>query len=347
MNNMEISKEEETNNFEEFCDSDTDSTSSFYSDFDNEGEDPKEYLPGTEKILENGWIDIKNECPNMVLKKIIKEGEGERPSRRSKVRVLYTGTLEDGTVFDENQDRNSPFVFRLAIGEVIKGWDIAIGSMKVGEISEFKIASQFAYGKPGQPPRIPPDANLHFKVELLDKESEPWTDEEKIEYATKRKIAGNEYANSGKWKKAYNEYERGLVYVGHLYSRKKAIRPQISSIASALHLNLSLCCLKIDPPEYNRAVIEAVESLKMDDRNPKAYFRIGQGRMGLREFVEAKKAFEDGLKLSPNDLNLKQWLEKSKKAIEAEKEREKKMFGGIFQRMAAEEQSEKKDNKAE
>lgn len=53
------------------------------------------------------------------------------------------------------------------IGQVIKGWDLGIKTMKKGENAIFTIPSELAYGKSGSPPTIPPDATLQFDVELL------------------------------------------------------------------------------------------------------------------------------------------------------------------------------------
>lgn len=46
--------------------------------------------------------------------------------------ALYKGTLTDGSVFDENDDRESPFTFTLGTGQVIKGWDHGFATMKKG-----------------------------------------------------------------------------------------------------------------------------------------------------------------------------------------------------------------------
>ncbi|XP_074268499.1 peptidyl-prolyl cis-trans isomerase FKBP62-like [Silene latifolia] len=101
-------------------------------------------------------------------KKLLKDGDGwETPDNGDEVEVHYTGTLLDGTKFDSSRDRGDPFKFTLGQGQVIKGWDIGIKTMKKGENAVFTIPAELAYGEAGSPPTIPANATLQFDVELL------------------------------------------------------------------------------------------------------------------------------------------------------------------------------------
>ncbi len=105
--------------------------------------------------------------PSGLKYEVITAGTGATPKAGQTVIVHYTGTLDDGTKFDSSRDRNEPFKFKLGAGQVIKGWDEGLATMKVGDRRNLILPPELGYGSRGAGGVIPPNATLIFDVELL------------------------------------------------------------------------------------------------------------------------------------------------------------------------------------
>jgi len=132
----------------------------------------KENKQEKNETFELTYIDQNNNTKNMgneELKiEVLQEGTGKEAENGDNVSVHYVGTLEDGTKFDSSIDRGEPFSFDLGASRVIKGWDLGVLGMKIGEKRKLTIPSDLAYGNDGIPNVIPPKATLIFEVELLN-----------------------------------------------------------------------------------------------------------------------------------------------------------------------------------
>ncbi len=97
----------------------------------------------------------------------LQKGKGDLATANRQISVHYEGKLTDGTVFDASRPRGQPFSFTLGKGQVIKGWDLGVEGMAVGEIRRLTIPPELGYGAAGAGGVIPPNATLIFEVELL------------------------------------------------------------------------------------------------------------------------------------------------------------------------------------
>lgn len=104
--------------------------------------------------------------PGGTILKELKAGTGASPKAIDTVKVHYTGTLTDGTVFDSSVKRGQPAEF--ALNRVIKCWTEGVQAMKAGGKAKLVCPADIAYGDAGSPPAIKPGATLVFDVELLE-----------------------------------------------------------------------------------------------------------------------------------------------------------------------------------
>ncbi|MEI6059111.1 MAG: FKBP-type peptidyl-prolyl cis-trans isomerase [Bacteroidota bacterium] len=138
-----------------------------------------EYFEGLQKNAEgdnaeSGMVFLaenKNQpgvitLPSGLQYSVIAEGTGLKATAKNQVKVHYTGTLIDGTVFDSSVSRGEPAVF--GVTQVISGWVEGLQLMSKGAKYKFYIPSNLAYGAQGAGKMIGPNATLIFDVELLE-----------------------------------------------------------------------------------------------------------------------------------------------------------------------------------
>ena len=117
------------------------------------------YLLGL--TAEDGWHFIEG---GVRWRWLTYRASDRKPTVADMITVHYEGRLLDGTVFDSSYARGEPATFPL--GRLVKGWQLAIPQMGVGEVIEIAIPADLAYGPVGRGP-IPANATLVFKVELI------------------------------------------------------------------------------------------------------------------------------------------------------------------------------------
>src|SRR5436190_1146138 len=97
--------------------------------------------------------------------RVLRKGKGANPKAANKVEVNYHGWLDDGKVFDSSYRRGQSISFGL--NQVIPGWTEGMQLVGEGGMIELTIPPNLGYGSRGAGGDVPPNATLHFLVELL------------------------------------------------------------------------------------------------------------------------------------------------------------------------------------
>ena len=98
--------------------------------------------------------------------RILRAASGPKPNATQRVQCNYQGWLINGRVFDSSYARGMPITFGLT--QVVKGWTEGLQHVSKGGMIELEIPGYLGYGLAGQGASIPPNATLHFIVELID-----------------------------------------------------------------------------------------------------------------------------------------------------------------------------------
>ena len=239
-----------------------------------------------------GFVALDDSCN--VYKKITTEGTGAKPIRTgTNVVVHYTGSLfTTGDVFDSSVTRGDPFEFQIGKGMVIKGWDVGIASMNIGEHAELLIKPEYGYGKNGSPPKIPGDSVLLFKVELIsfDESTAELSIPEKISKANEAKEKGNTEFKSSSYSKAQKSYESALKYIEDTFGADNEDGEIVKNLKLSLNSNLAAVNLKLN--EAGAAAKNCKNVLDIEPKHPKALYRLVQANTILGKYDDAISLLE-------------------------------------------------------
>ncbi|CDO65746.1 FK506-binding protein (FKBP)-type peptidyl-prolyl isomerase [Plasmodium reichenowi] len=287
-----------------------------------------------------------------VIKTILKKGdEGEEniPKKGNEVTVHYVGKLEStGKVFDSSIDRNVPFKFHLEQGEVIKGWDICVSSMRKNEKCLVRIESMYGYGDEGCGESIPGNSVLLFEIELLSfreakKSIYDYTDEEKVQSAFDIKEEGNEFFKKNEINEAIVKYKEALDFFIHTEEwDDQILLDKKKNIEISCNLNLATCYNKIK--DYPKAIDHASKVLKIDKNNVKALYKLGVANMYFGFLEEAKENLYKAASLNPNNLDIRNSYELCVNKLKEARKKDKLTFGGMFDKGALYEEKKNSAN---
>ena len=281
-----------------------------------------------------------------VIKKIITKGNGKKPNDRDEVIVHYQGFLEDGTLFDTSYGRDDGFKFIIGVGHVIKGWDIGIMQMEVGERSHLIVSPNYGYGKIGNLPKIPPNAILKFEIELLSaQERRPtkWmmNDEEKTKIAIKLKEDGNNWFRDKSYKEAEGFYREAISHLDSIQNSNA----EVKTLKKTILVNVAIVCNKSQL--WAECVRAWTQSLSIDSENPKALYNRGIAYRHLKHYEESLNDLKNAVKRNPNDKAIRNELELCREEKKVYDKNQQNVFQKFFKEGVYEEKSKSSSIKTE
>uniref|UniRef100_A0A7S1MTR3 peptidylprolyl isomerase n=1 Tax=Neobodo designis TaxID=312471 RepID=A0A7S1MTR3_NEODS len=211
--------------------------------------------PGIEVVYPVGEETEVPQTDAQLFKTVTREGEGVPPPKGAKVTVHYTGTLEsDGSKFDSSRDRDDPFEFTIGQGQVIKGWDKGVATMKPGERAVLKCLAPYAYGAAGSPPKIPGGATLNFDVELIS-----WTKSEDVSRRKDRSVMKSIRAEGSGW--THPAYESAVSVAVKMVVAPKDVNEQADGAELVAETTVEFT-MGEGPDGFPDAIEAALESMK-------------------------------------------------------------------------------------
>ncbi|XP_010552023.1 PREDICTED: peptidyl-prolyl cis-trans isomerase FKBP65-like [Tarenaya hassleriana] len=273
-----------------------------------------------------------------VIKKILKEGEGyDRPNEGAIVKVNLIGKLQDGTVFlnKGHGEIEGPFEFKTDEEQVIEGVDMAVMSMKKGEVAFVTISPEYAFGSSESQQElavVPPNSTVYYEVELLSfvKEKESWEmyTQEKIEAAESKKEEGNALFKAGKYAKALKRYDKAVGYIEYGSAFGEEERKKTKELRAACDLNKAACKLK--QREYREAVELCTKVLSGEEENVKALYRRAEAYMETDELELAEFDIKKALHIDPSNREVKSEYRKLKEKVKGYNKREAKFYSKML-----------------
>lgn len=293
--------------------------------------------------------DISEKKDGSIIRHLVQKGEGyQNPNDGATVKVHYVGRC-GMTVFE---DREVEFV--LGEGEesgIIDGLDVAIKKMKNKEKCRLEIQPSMAYGEQGNTDfDIPPNSVLQYDVEMLkfEKAKESWEMEasEKLEQADIKKAKGTSFFKAEKYKMAVKFYQEVVSLLENATGMdEEEEKTKKDSLLLAAHLNLAMCYLKLN--DSHLAAQQCDKALELDSDNVKALFRRGQALQNKADYDLAKQDFERVVELDPQNKAAKNQVTVCVRKMKQIKEKEKKLYAGMFQKFAEADSKKDKDTESQ
>jgi len=163
---------------------------------------------------------------------------------------------------------------------------------------------------------------------VVNKKSKPRTNQQKLEAAANKKEHGNKLFVDLDYVNAIRRYTQALELLQSMFDVSPEQKEEANKLKVQCYLNLAGCLLKVEA--YQKAIENCKSALELDPENAKALFRRGQGYYELKEYDLAKVDLTQADKAMPNNKQIVQLLNATKKEVTKREEKEKKMYAKMF-----------------
>lgn len=256
-----------------------------------------------------------------IKKRILREGYGSVLPEKSSVTIHYNAYLEyNDEPFDSTYLRKRPFTFVLNQGQSLPGLDYAVSTMKLNEKSQFLIHHDFAYGKFGCLPRIPPEATILFEIEIKNCVDSgacltyPELDDEKqkdfneiYKYCIALCDKAKDFYKKGMIKQAIKEYNIAVSKLETCTLKDYASQEKQQELLHRLCRNLVIAYTKIQEPRRACANFNKLNrmckgtSLKIP---AKVYFQHARSVMLLGDYDYAERQLRQAQRMEPQNKDI-------------------------------------------
>lgn len=158
-----------------------------------------------------------------------------------------------------------------------------------------------------------------------------------LKIASDLKDFGNKAFKANDFETGIEKYQKGLRYLNEYNSFSETdseLKDNIEALRFTLNNNSAMLANKAkryqDAQKWATSAIDSPSKTAKDTDKAKAYFRRGQARVGLKDFDDAVKDYEEALKLAPQDAGIKNELTKTKNALKESDKKEKAAFKKFF-----------------
>ena len=249
-----------------------------------------------EKKQINEYINVTED--EGIKKKIIKEGQGSYPKEGNEVTINYIGIFNNQIFEQSNED--TPTTFIIGENKVIKGWELALKTMKLGEKSEFIMKPEYTYGDKQINENIPPNSILTYEIELksihyksTEDSLENLTYEEKMQWGKLLKQNGVEKFKENDISGAREYFIKALSFLKTMDPKKEEEKEGVE-LFLAIIANICNCYNK--EKDYESVIKFSFIGLNIKDTPKLLYFRT-IAYTQLEEFDEAENDLKNLIEL--------------------------------------------------